>query len=71
MNDEDDREREPPRLREWEGWAACLIGAGMPTVVLTSIVPAIEGKTAPAFAPALYIGVFTVGVLLVRPWTFR
>lgn len=71
MDDEDEDKRPPPRFREWEGWVVCLLAAGMPTVVLTSIVQALEGKTAPAFVPALYIGIFTVGVLLVRPWTFR
>lgn len=59
------------RLAEWQMWAACLMAAAMPTVVVTSIIQVVEGKTAPAFVPALYIGLFTIMVLIVRPWSDR
>ena len=60
-----------PTLREWHLWAACLLGSVMPTAVLTTIVQWVEGQTAPAFVPALYIGVFTIAVLILRPWSVR
>lgn len=42
----------------------------MPTVVLASL--AGGGRDGwPGFVPALYIGLFTVMVLIVRPWTMR
>ncbi|WP_454718825.1 hypothetical protein [Caulobacter segnis] len=49
----------------------CLVAAGVPTVVLTTIIQTFEGKTPWAFVLALYIAIFKVGVLLMRPWTFR
>ncbi|PVM83401.1 hypothetical protein [Caulobacter endophyticus] len=61
---------EPQALQEWQAWVVCLLGAVMPTSVLATIVDWIEGQTAPAFVPALYIGVFTIAVLLMRPWRF-
>lgn len=69
----DDHEDDEPSLvwREWRGWAACLLAAVAPTAVLASIVQKIEGQTAPAFVPALFIGLFTLMVLAVRPWTLR
>lgn len=69
--DDEDPERKPIEFREWEGWAACLLGAVMPTAVLTSLIHMIEGQTAPWFAPGLFIGLFTLMVLVMRPWTLR
>ncbi|AZS21710.1 MULTISPECIES: hypothetical protein [unclassified Caulobacter] len=69
--DDDDEPRQRPRFYEWEGWAVCLVGAVMPTVVLTSLVQMIEGKTEPWFLPGLFIGLFTLAVLAIRPWTMR
>lgn len=68
-NDEEE-EAAPPRWREPIGWIGCLLAAVMPTVVLASL--AGGGRDGwPGFVPALYIGLFTVMVLVVRPWTMR
>lgn len=68
---DDEDEAAGPALREWHLWAACLIGSVMPTAVLITIAQWGDGQTAPVFMPALYIGVFTIAVLLLRPWQFR
>lgn len=70
MADEDGQDDERPLLGEWRGWAACLAGAVMPTLLLASIAAAFE-KTSPAFIPALFIGLFTLAVIVIRPWTIR
>jgi hypothetical protein len=68
---DEDEETPPACLPEPVVWFGCLIGAVMPTVVIASIAQAVDRTAWPAFVPLLYIGVFTVAVLLVRPWTFR
>lgn len=70
MNDPDEHEPRPA-WREWRGWAGCLLAAVLPTAVLASLVQRIEGQTNPVFVPALFIGLFTLMVLAVRPWTLR
>ncbi|MCY1646647.1 hypothetical protein OVA11_06030 [Caulobacter sp. SL161] len=44
---------------------------GYATAVLTSVVQAFEGKASPVFIPALFISLFTLMVLIVRPWTIQ
>lgn len=69
--DDDEDGAGHPRLREWHLWPACVLGSVTPTAVLTTVAQWVEGQSAPAFVPALYIGVFTIAVLIVRPWTVR
>jgi len=69
----EDEDPEPKRMTfgEWRGWAACLLGAVMPTAAVTCLAQMIEGATAPWFGPGLFIGLFTLMVLTLRPWTLR
>ncbi|MBO9546990.1 hypothetical protein [Caulobacter sp.] len=68
----DDNEPAGPRpWREPIAWLGCLLTAVMPTLVLTTIVQHLEAALSPMFAPALFVGLFTVMVLIVRPWTMR
>lgn len=69
--DEDDETTDRSAWRAWKGWVACLLGSVTPTAMLTAVVEMIDGKTAPVFAPALFVGIFMIAVLLMRPWTFR
>jgi hypothetical protein len=69
--DEHDKDMKRPVWREWQGWLGCVLASVMPTAVLASIVQMIEGQTAPIFVPALFIGLFTLMVLTIRPWTMR
>jgi hypothetical protein len=41
----------------------------MPTIVLASLAGGRDSW--PGFVPTLYIGLFTVMMLIVRPWTLR
>ncbi|WP_297515886.1 hypothetical protein [uncultured Caulobacter sp.] len=69
-NDEEDT----PAPRRWSepiGWVGCLLAAVMPTAVLSTVVQAFERSMCPAFTPLLFIGLFTMLVLIVRPWTMR
>ncbi|WP_299013837.1 hypothetical protein [uncultured Caulobacter sp.] len=43
----------------------------MPTAVLTTLIQALEASVSPLFVPLLYVGVFTIMVLIARPWTLR
>ena len=67
----DDKDRKALVRREWGSWVGCLLAVVMPTAVLASLVQMIEPNTAPWFVPGLYIGLFTLMVLAVRPWTMR
>lgn len=69
--DEDDDKAERRAWSEWEGWAACVLAAVMPTAILASLVQRIEGKTEPWFVPGLFIGLFSLMVLALRPWSLR
>lgn len=69
-HDEED-ETAPRRWSEPVAWIGCLLAAVMPTAVLASIAQAGDRTIWPVFTPALYVGVFTVMVLIVRPWTIR
>lgn len=57
--------------REPVAWLACLLAAVMPTAVVSTIVQTLGERPWPVFVPALYIGLFTLMVLVVRPWTLR
>lgn len=70
-DDDDDAEESRAPFVEWEVWAACLVGAVMPAVTVTMFVQLFEGKTEPYFFPGLYLGLSTILVLIIRPWTFR
>lgn len=52
-------------------WIGCLLAAIMPTAVLSTIALRIDRSVWPPFGMLLYVGVFTVMVLIVRPWTMR
>ncbi len=68
----DDEEPGGPRpWREPLAWLACLLAAVMPTAVLTTLIQALEASVSPLFVPLLYVGVFTIMVLIARPWTLR
>jgi hypothetical protein len=72
MSSNDDEDT--PARRRWGepiGWAGCLLAAVMPTAVLSTVVQALERSMFPAFTPLLFIGLFTMLVLIVRPWTMR
>lgn len=69
-----DKDDDPPKPRRWVepiGWIGCLLGAVMPTAVLSSVVQALERSLFPAFIPLLFVGLFTMLVLIVRPWTLQ
>jgi hypothetical protein len=71
---ESDKDTGPPKPTRWGesiGWVGCLLGAVMPTAVLSSVVRALEPSLFPAFIPLLFIGLFTMMVLIVRPWALR
>ena len=68
---EDDKGQRVPVWREGLVWAGCIAAAVMPTAILLAVVQAFEGQSEPWFAPGLFIGVFTLMVLAVRPWTWR
>ena len=61
----------PKPWRETMAWLGCLFAAVMPTLVLTTLARTGDHAVSPVFTPALLIGVFTVMVLIVRPWTLR
>ena len=69
MDENDNAERRA--WGEWEGWAACVLAAVMPTAILASLVQRIEGKAEPWFVPGLFIGLFSLMVLALRPWSLR
>ncbi|WP_395443861.1 hypothetical protein [Caulobacter sp. UC70_42] len=69
--DDDDKPAPRPLLREWQGWVACVLGSVMPTAMLTSVIQMIDGKIEPWFGPGLFIALFTLAVLAMRPWTLR
>jgi len=69
-NDDEDAPT-PRRWGEPIGWVGCLLAAVMPTAVLSTVVQALERSAFPAFTPLLFIGLFTMLVLIVRPWTMR
>lgn len=52
-------------------WAICLVVAVMPTAVLGTLAQIWDRAAWPLFAPLLYIGMFTLMVTIVRPWTLR
>lgn len=69
--DEDNDKAERRAWGEWEGWVACVLAAVIPTAILASLVQRIEGKTEPWFVPGLFIGLFSLMVLALRPWSLR
>lgn len=67
-------DEEAPTPRSWGepiGWVGYLLAAVMPTAVLSTAVQALERSAFPAFTPLLFIGLFTMLFLIVRPWTMR
>jgi hypothetical protein len=67
-------EEERAGSRPWHepvAWLGCGLAVIMPTAVVASLVEAGDGGLSPLFIPALFIGLFTLMVLIVRPWTFR
>gem|GEM_PF-2413248 len=67
-------EPEPRAKARWGepiAWLGCLMAAVLPTAVLTSFVQAVDRAVWPGFTPLIYVGVFTVMVLLIRPWSLR
>lgn len=69
-NDDEDTPT-PRRLGESIAWVGCLLAAVMPTAVLSTVVQSLERSVLPAFTPLLFIGLFTMLVVIVRPWTMR
>ena len=68
----DEEERDGPRRRrEPLAWLGCLAAVIVPTAMLTGLFQLDGREVSPLFVPALLIGLFTIMVLLVRPWTFR
>jgi len=61
----------PRRWREPVAWLGCLLAAVMPTAVLATIAQTWDAAISPLFVPALYIGIFTLMVLIIRPWSLR
>lgn len=59
------------RMIEAFAWAGCLLAAVMPTAVLASIAQSLDRAKWALFAPLLYILVFTLMVIVIRPWTHR
>lgn len=70
-DDDDEEHASSHRFPEPLAWIGCLLAAVMPTAVLASIAQSLDRAVWPAFIPLLYVGVFTVFVLLVRPWALR
>jgi len=68
---DDEEQAAPRRLSEPVAWIGCLLAAAMPTAVLASLAQAWDHAIWPVFTPLLYIGMFTVMVLIVRPWSMR
>lgn len=67
-------EHEPRAGARWGepiGWIGCLMAAVLPTAILTRLAQSADGRVWPGFAPVAYVGVFTVMVLLIRPWSLR
>jgi hypothetical protein len=72
MGSKDDEDAPTPRRwGEPIGWVGCLLAAVMPTAVLGTVVQAFDRSAFPAFTPLLFIGLFTMLVLIVRPWMMR
>jgi len=68
----DDEEGGGPRpWREPLAWLGCLAAVIMPTVMLAGVFQLGGRAVSPLFTPTLLVGLFTILVLLVRPWTFR
>lgn len=74
-DDEDQHARgEPGRPGPWSeplAWLGCLVAAVVPTAMVTALVRVFEPAPWSPFAPLLYVALFTLMVLAVRPWTFR
>lgn len=67
-------ELEPGGKGRWGepiAWIGCLMAAVLPTAVLTSLVQAVDRAVWRGFAPLIYVGMFTLMVLLIRPWSLR
>ena len=71
MGSGDDGEPRGRRGGEIVGWLVCLAGAVLPTALLAQIAERFDKHLFAGFTPALYLGLFTVLVLVVRPWTLR
>lgn len=67
--DDDDGRRQ--RAVEPLAWIGCLVVAIAPTAMVASCAQSLDRTDWSLFAPLLYLGVFTLMVLAVRPWTFR
>lgn len=67
---DEDESRASAGLGAW-AWAACLVAPAMPAMVLVGLAQWLDGQIWPLFPLVLYIGLFTVMVLLIRPWTVR
>ncbi|NQE65341.1 hypothetical protein [Caulobacter sp. RHG1] len=70
-HDEEETKAGSRPWRELVAWLGCLLAVVMPTAALSTLVQAVDRDISPLFGPALFVGLFTVMVLIVRPWTFR
>lgn len=59
------------RRLEAAGWFGCLLAAAPPTAMLAALAQRFDEAPFAGFAPTLYIGLFTVMVLVMRHWTLR
>lgn len=70
----DGRDGDEPRhskgVEPW-AWAACLLAPIMPARILIGLAGAVDGRLWPFFPLALYIGLFTLMVVIIRPRSLR
>lgn len=71
----DRREGDARGMPRWSGeavmWLACLSVALMPTGLVLTAWRSWIGPVSPAAGLTTYIGVFTLIVALMKPWTVR
>lgn len=68
---DDDEPAAPSRLTEPVAWIGCLLAAVVPTAMLASIAQSLDRSIWPPFVPLLFILIFTLMVVVIRPWTQR
>lgn len=68
---DDEKPAGPSRLTEPLAWIGCLVAAILPTAMLASFVQSLDRAAWPLFTPLACLGVFTIMVLALQPWTHR